>query len=622
MEYLKRLIEASTKVYECYLKIVDAEVKRKEGNLKENELDDLMSELDSLAMHEDMCLEEFFLKTGDDELSKALDEVYSNSMNLEEDILIRLISKTGRRIENPADKEKTVSEGAQKLLEQTKQNEELNSFISEHEKEIKEDLEDKLLEFEEEYELSNERNLEIQRNLSFFLDGEIEKEPNPDIYRELIKLKLTNLYVNPDIESEMIRTKFHLDSTVICVENFVATDEFTRIEYELSKVRNTGSLISEIVSCLTGNEWDDSISDYINLSIMKCSLRAILYSIDDIHYEEFLELIQDDDEINKNEAAKKFFSEVIEESKNDRQKYPYIKFSDPMQKSPSIQMVKTIYELYEKLAELEIRRYDGEDTDFEFQKVLDAIKIALPEENKVVYKEMQDSLVEGKNGQVHLIMAVDHSNALFHDRIDEIIKRNFSKLMMAEYQKQGIDVIVGEGEENPLKGDIQKSFIFFINQTASILPKETRDVLIRKKYDQIYGNPIFEEELLDNGCLVSKEWMQLLANFGMSNEEIEYYDMLGESNIISEINNILENLNEINFGDDLLDKEGIFVWFTIAFRSILYVASEGIYEKLKTQLDKVKKQMINDGKEVYAQIIDTTLEESVKDREKYPKLVL
>ncbi len=622
MNYLQKLIDASTKVYECYLEIIEAEYNRKEDSLNE-EMDELIEELKSLVMHEDLCLEEFFLKTSDDEMDDDLSKLYSNEFNLDEDILIRVINKVGRRIENPADKEKTASEGAQKLIEQTKRNDELNSFISEHEGEIKNQLEDQLLAFEEEYELSTEMNLELQRKLAFFLEDEIKKESNPKIYRELIKIRLMNFYANPIVENEMIKAKFHVDSSSICVESFIVTDGITRIEYELSKVKHAGSIMADIISCLTQNNWDDSIDNYVYLRIINCSLRAVLYGIEDIHYEEFLELIKSDDVINNNEIAKNLFGEIIEVTRRDREKYPYIKFSEPFKKSQSIQMTQKVYSLYEKLADLEIRRYDGEDTDFEFQRVIDAIKLALPEENRIVYAEMQESIYEGKNGEMTLVMANDHSDSLVHDRIDDIINRNFPALMEAEYKKRGMTVAVQQREKNPLSNDIQKSYIFFIDEAIGNLPKETRDWLIRRKYYQIYGNPIFEEELLDNGCKVSREWLLLSFNFGMSDEEIKHYDMLNESNFTMEINGILDNLYEMDFYDDnMLDKDSIFVWYIAAFRSILYVASEAIYQKLKKSLEEISDQMILNEKHVYAQIINRAIEESIKDRETYPKLVL
>ena len=606
MNYLQRIIDVSTKVYSLYLEIANAEYKRKEGKIREEEYSNLISELKDLVMQEDLCIEELFVKASDQEFQEALQLLYSGNLNLDNDILIRIINKIGKRMVTFSEKENIefVSEKEDSSID-------INDDAS---------VDNQLFNAKEMYDIADELNLEFQRFLAFFLDRSIEDETHYDKTMGLIVSRLTNIYAHPSLESEMIRAKFHPDSSSICVGSFMGTDEVTTMGYILTKSKAAGEIISDSIECLCNNKWEDSIDDYINLSNIKCSLRSALYSLEEIHYDEILELLYSNDSINENPFVKSLIYEVIELSRLDRKKYPRMNFHKPIEKSSSIQFEDKLYKLYEMLIDLEIRKYDGEDTDFEFQKVIEMIKKYLLEEDKIVYEEMKNSLKEDENGNIVMMMAFDRSNELYHTRLDQIVARHTARLLQDAHNERGIAVIINKPKDNPVKYEIQKSFIFFLNDIVGSAPKNIRDYLIEQKYIQLYSVPIFESQLLDSSFTVSKESISFPNSFGMDELELYEYDEQERNCCLSNLNGILSDLFENDLSDE--DKDAIIMWYIVTIRSALYVASTTLYNEMIKILKGICEEKVSEGKKIYADIINKAIEESILDREKYPKLVL
>lgn len=611
MNYLQKLIDASTQVADNYLNIEMVELIRRTNGLSEEEYDEVFKNLQASIEYEDFCVEEASLKLSIDDYIKILSgKVDINSVT--DKVLERVLAKIEKRDLEPAIADQNAKDSIEEIFEFMESNpafKDTLDVLKGHEEEAKRKVEQAIIDNNKRNAMNIQVELEFFKKFLFFLDKAMEKADD-SVYLELMHIKMNIIYSTPLIEVELLKSRFYQNPDTIGVQNLIGKDENETTEcliFLKEMLDANKSLLLDIV-----NEGINVLEDnYATIEYVKCAFRAILYLFDSNHFKHNIKLL-DEMMDSLDEFGKRILEDIIKLATQDRIDYPKVEFAKDELEIVAIE--NKISELYEKLADLEIRRYKGEDTDFEFQRVLDAIKIARIEEERVFIAECKKYL----NGN-----DINTLPSLHYEMIDDSQLKRLSSHLDRVPSKIDPNFVPSNEIQNAIYMLASKSMVFFLDDyLQSITDENLKNRLIKYKYSYIHKYPSIEDAILNNGGQIPREHISLDGVMATESEK-EKYNRLKEAICICNINETLNSIIDLLMQDSgKKSNEFSVVRYIIIIRGLLYMLDEERYNMAISVIKDFVGTLLINGEYMAVSIINGIIEDSVSDREKYPKLVL
>jgi len=596
-------IENITKqIYESYLELSEYKVMQlTNNNLNKEDYELEIDNLKFLILREKLLYERYYEKWNPEEITDFL-----NKEVTDDDMLSKRIKQKIIYILNDPE---VLSKEAISQLET-----EYNIVISNDEKsqihyEIRKQLE------QEEFKTEGP-DTEVLKNFITFLIGEIEKETDEMVLRYLVTELYLDIFSDTRLEGKLLDSKFKMDKNWIRISDSITLDEDDYDEYmdNLMDVLNfkTNNALAEIFEESIGDEaYNQAV-----MTLLKCELRSIMYALDDKQFKRYVKYLNNVKKSNSDEVGVKIIEEAIEEAYNDRKMFPKI---EEEKKTTELEMIEdSIYNLYEYLIDYQKRRYNGEDVDYEIQKIIDSIRIKRVLEYDALKRELLDGvdyedLEYGDELLLGLKLKPDFPE--MQDRISSLLNlfAQYFTLKLTGYSE--IDIALKITYDDYF--EISKNILFFFDEAIKNNTGEVRDFLIEAKFLHIYGNYYLEEEALENNFEISKENLRFPKTIGMDlASRIDYHQKTRDNVLELMISEIGEFYS--------LDKEitpcieGEFERTVAILRGALYTLNDRSYE-IGVQ---ILEQSLDSFDEYATKLLMGTVAElSSQDREKYPKLV-
>lgn len=609
MNYLQKLIEASTQVADNYLNLETAELIRRINGLSEEEYEEAFKKLQDSIEYEDFCMEEVYLKMTNDDYLK----LFSGEMgitDLTDKVFERVVAKIEKRNLEPVIAEQNAKDSVEKIFGFMESA--LNfsdDSLKGREEEAKREAEQAFIECNRKNAMNKEVELEFFKKFLFFLDKAMENADD-NVYSELMHIKMNFIYSMPLIEVQLLKSRFYQNPDTIGVQNLIGKDENETTEYLIFLQEMLDSNKSLLLNVINGeiNILEDNLS---TIEYVKCAFRATLYLLDVNHFNHSIKQLEKM-MADLDGFGKSILEDIIQIAKQDRLDYPKVEFAKEELEIVAIE--NQISELYEKLADLEIRRYNGEDTDFEFQRVLDAIKLARVEEERVFMAECKKCLNESDTNTLL---------SLHYEIIDDNQLKRLTSHLYSIPSKIDPNFTPSNETQNSIYMLGAKSMVFFLDDySKNVIDEKLRNRLIRYKYSYIHKHPLVEDTIIYNGGQIPRELISLEGVMATESEK-EEYNRLKEDiciyNIIETLNSIIDLSTQNSINDS---NEFSIIRFIIVVRSLLYMLDEEGYNKAISSLDDLVGSLLITGEYAAVSIINGIIKDSIKDREKYPKLVL
>lgn len=609
MNYLQKLIEASTQVADNYLNLEVAELIRRTNGLSEEEYEEAFKKLQDSIEYEDFCMEEVYLKMTNDDYLK----LFSGEMgitDLTDKVFERVVAKIEKRNLEPVIAEQNAKDSVEKIFGFMESA--LNfsdDSLKGREEEAKREAEQAFIECNRKNAMNKEVELEFFKKFLFFLDKAMENADD-NVYSELMHIKMNFIYSMPLIEVQLLKSRFYQNPDTIGVQNLIGKDENETTEYLIFLQEMLDSNKSLLLNVINGeiNILEDNLS---TIEYVKCAFRATLYLLDVNHFNHSIKQLEKM-MADLDGFGKSILEDIIQIAKQDRLDYPKVEFAKEELEIVSIE--NQISELYEKLADLEIRRYNGEDTDFEFQRVLDAIKLARVEEERVFMAECKKCLNESDTNTLL---------SLHYEIIDDNQLKRLTSHLYSIPSKIDQNFTPSNETQNTIYMLAAKSMVFFLDDyLKNVSDEKLRNRLIRYKYSYIHKYPLVEDTVIYNGGQIPRELISLEGVMATESEK-EEYNRLKEDiciyNIIETLSSIIDLSTQGSINDS---NEFSIIRFIIVVRSLLYMLDEEGYNEAISALDNLIGSLLISGEYAAVSIINGFIKDSIKDREKYPKLVL
>lgn len=609
MNYLQKLIEASTQVADNYLNLETAELIRRINGLSEEEYEEAFKKLQDSIEYEDFCMEEVYLKMTNDDYLK----LFSGEMgitDLTDKVFERVVAKIEKRNLEPVIAEQNAKDSVEKIFGFMESALDLSDdSLKGRKEEAKREAEQAFIESNRKNAMNKEVELEFFKKFLFFLDKAMENADD-NVYSELMHIKMNFIYSMPLIEVQLLKSRFYQNPDTIGVQNLIGKDENETTEYLIFLQEMLDSNKSLLLNVINGeiNILEDNLS---TIEYVKCAFRATLYLLDVNHFNHSIKQLEKM-MADLDEFGKSILEAIIQIAKQDRLDYPKVEFAKEELEIVAIE--NQISELYEKLADLEIRRYNGEDTDFEFQRVLDAIKLARVEEERVFMAECKKCLNESDTNTLL---------SLHYEIIDDNQLKRLTSHLYSIPSKIDQNFTPSNETQNTIYMLAAKSMVFFLDDyLKNVSDEKLRNRLIRYKYSYIHKYPLVEDTVIYNGGQIPRELISLEGIMATESEK-EGYNRLKEDiciyNIIETLNSIIDLSTQNSINDS---NEFSIIRFIIVVRSLLYMLDEEGYNKAISSLDDLVGSLLITGEYAAVSIINEIIKDSIKDREKYPKLVL
>jgi len=598
MMKLDEIFDISEKILNHYLNIGDYFLSGDDTDLVK-----YVEKLKDLLLIEDLAFEKFITQNDRETIYEIVFESdFVNEQKIAEIVYERISEKMYKRLFSANEAANVTMEALKKITNITDNDEEqIRKYV---EKEVKQ------IEF-----ISDEPRVEIARNYITFLKSEIEKEKNLDVRARLASAIVLEIYKNNDIEEELLRKNFKIDDNWIRINNILGLNDDEVLHYNKVLIEFASDEMENTISEALSLNWDVTLKSKYFSTILRCKMRSILYALEnrmlDVIKSNILFLVEEHK--NENLAGVKIIKAGLTESEEDRIKYP--KLLMQTEQSRVLQIESKIYSLYQTLIELEIKRYNGEDVDFDIEMAILNLKVIKEEEDSVFVEDLTKKI------KTNPLTGVKSVLFNFDDTNDEIATRTIGKI---EKLKNYVALKkYGASEKNARHAikssdfvDVYKNILFFLNDAIECANPEDREYLIKQKFDYIYQNIGLEEVAIQTNFQISKNDLIFPDGFFKTGDYDEDLSEFLRKMINTELNGLI--FKERENSKELME----FLQKTVAImRGCLYTFSEEEYENVVYELEE-SVDKISDQSYTTATAINIAIELSKKDRTLYPKLVL
>lgn len=461
------------------------------------------------------------------------------------------------------------------------------------------------VEYIEEVEFSFKKpQVDLDKACYFFARREFEQSEDYQTDKEILNYIYLKVFMNPDLERELIISGLDPKPYWISfVDLLTVPDEVAR-DY----INALNNISAEIFYKTLINDTKNEKEKRINTAI----LRGCLYSFDERFFNAYQtkEIMGIFDE--------KLYKDTLSKSIEDRIKYPKIVTKEIDTETKYTKLSSCVKEYYEKLIALEIKKYNGEDTDFEFQKTIDILQMVLDAEDMEYKKRLNDYLIIDRNYGVFLETPTSTPDDLVLFRTETKFK---SYLKTAEVNNQIVKEF-GMPLERAMSNEVMEdeiifesllNSVFFLDEAIKQNEGKMREELIRAKYEIIYSNVGLEEVLLSKNFQVPMEYITVPDSL-IRPENFEYEES-GTNYAIESLYGILDTLNS----QLPMDKFN-FICGLSEMRGILYSLNEKVLQTFMGILDEVlDDEQLKEAPNLLL-FIRTVKDMAINDRQKYKKL--
>lgn len=596
MERFNELIEISNEILEIYLKIAGCLISKIDGNCDETVFLETIDDLKCLLFQEELALEKILLENNREFIFEVVFDLKQTNENKVVDIIYdRIREKMYKKLFSAMESVNITLHELRKITTLTPNEEnQIRKYILKEVKKIE--------------LIQDEPRIEVVRNYIVFLKEEIKKTDDEEIKIRLASSIILEVYKYVEIEDDLIKRKFDITDDWIRLNNTLGLNETEIIQYNKNLINYVIDELENVLSDAFSINWNDSLKSKYLAPILKCNIRSKLYSLEDktleIIKENISNLICEHEQENK--VGAKIVREGVKDSLYDREKYPRLLM--PLEESKIEQIELKIYSLYQSLIELEFKRYNGENVDFDFEIILINLKHKREEENIIFIEELIKRIRTNPfTGIKSILFNFGDTLTAVNVRIIEKIENLKESVVSKKY---------GIKEKNKtIESDfleLYKNILFFIDDSIDKVSEEERKKLIKFKYDYIYQN-------------IDLETVALQTNFRVTKEELIFPDIFSKpsNNELNELvrEKINVELNELFSKEREKSTELIqYIEKTKAIiRGCLYTIDENEYESIINELGE-KIYNHNFHSDIINSVITEIIDLSKQDRNLYPKL--
>lgn len=593
MNNFNEIINIEMELYEMYMELAECS----------SESTEIKSKIENLRLLEDIEFEKIFLDKDIDSLIETFpdDIEFEEKSGFEEIIMKRFITKCLKRLFEFG----TLANFTKYLLE---------DYLDESE--IKEHFSKAFDYIKEEKRFEDGPEMEIDKAYIVFSKEYIEKESNPEIKKILLKNILTNIYSNVSLEEDFIQNGFHIPDNWLCLSDGLMFSEEKRKDYYSYLRESSLSLIEFVLNLSFNYKWGIDNGSRILAYETKSHLRAALYLLNEEDALEvkdgIIELAESLEEENK--AGAGIIMSALKESEKDFENQNKVIL--PFEKSEIEKFEENTYSLYQRLASLEKKSYDGVDTSLDIDDVIEALRVKKVNEIALFKKEMLSKakfdFYEGL-----FICSINLENAPYNiqERSEKIFDslEEYVLLKKEDYsEREAVDAI-----KLPKYNELHKNIVYFLDESIQVANEDIRNYLIDSKYDYIFENVDFEDEALEYGFCFSKEELRCPSCFEFDvlkrKRHEEELSMVVKETMYDAISEF-EELFEIEDNQD-----GLYQKLISTLRGCFYTFNEEEYNNTLNDLNALLPEIEN----IYiVSALSNAIKLSIQDREKYPKLVL